>query len=161
MASPWYRPEALYVDRTGKSKMEVGGKKLVVIGGASLIGSHAVDQLLKADVGEVVMYDNLVRDSVENLPHVLQDPCVKVFDVSGDIPQVDILTICNVYGPCQDYKGACIVVIMTSGSDGQPGITNSAAESSGYDYRRNHLRGVMAGKRSLLLSTLREHTDAS
>jgi UDP-glucose 4-epimerase len=38
--------------------LDIRGKRLVVIGGAGLIGSHAVDQLVQQDVGEIVIYDN-------------------------------------------------------------------------------------------------------
>lgn len=71
--------------------MDIKGKKLVVIGGAGLIGSHTVDKLIQEDVKEVVVYDNFVRGRVENLYTALKDPRVKVFDVGGDILQTDIL----------------------------------------------------------------------
>ena len=71
--------------------MDLKGKKLVVIGGAGLIGSHAVDHLIKEDVKEVVIYDNMVRGSRENLNEALKDPRVKIYDVGGDILQTDIL----------------------------------------------------------------------
>ncbi len=71
--------------------MDVRGKKLVVIGGAGLIGSHTVDQLLLEDVREVVVFDNFLRGSVENLSAALKDPRVRIYDVGGDIMQTDIL----------------------------------------------------------------------
>jgi len=71
--------------------MELTGKKLVLVGGAGLIGSHTADQLLAADVREIVVYDNFVRGTVENLSGALRDPRVRVFDVGGDILQTDIL----------------------------------------------------------------------
>ena len=71
--------------------MDLKGKKLVVIGGAGLIGSHTVDHLIKEDVKEVVIYDNMVRGSRENLNEALKDPRVKIYDVGGDILQTDIL----------------------------------------------------------------------
>lgn len=71
--------------------MDIQGKKLVVIGGAGLIGSHTVDTLLKEDVKEVVIYDNFVRGRVENLTDALRDPRVRIFDIGGDIMQTDIL----------------------------------------------------------------------
>jgi UDP-glucose 4-epimerase len=71
--------------------MELAGKKLVVIGGAGLIGSHTVDQLLKDDVREVLIYDNFVRGSRENLAEALRDPRVRIYDVGGDVMQTDIL----------------------------------------------------------------------
>ncbi len=71
--------------------MDIKGKKLVVIGGAGLIGSHTVDRLIQEDVKEIVIYDNFVRGRVENLNNALKDPRVKVFDVGGDVLQTDIL----------------------------------------------------------------------
>ena len=71
--------------------MDLRGKKLVVIGGAGLIGSHTVDLLTREDVGEVLIYDNFVRGRAENLAEALRDPRVRVYDVGGDICQTDIL----------------------------------------------------------------------
>lgn len=71
--------------------MDLHHKKIVVIGGAGLIGSHTVEALLREDVGEVLIYDNFVRGSRENLATALLDPRVSVFDIGGDICQPDIL----------------------------------------------------------------------
>lgn len=71
--------------------MDLKGKKLVVIGGAGLIGSHTVDRLTQEDVGEVLIYDNFARGSIGNLEQALKDPRVKIYDVGGDITQPDIL----------------------------------------------------------------------
>ena len=71
--------------------MDLRGKKVVVIGGAGLIGSHTVDQLTKEDVGEIVIYDNFFRGTRENLAGAFHDPRVKVFEAGGDITQTDIL----------------------------------------------------------------------
>ena len=71
--------------------MDIRGKKLLVIGGAGLIGSHTVDALLKEDVGEVIVYDNFVRGRMENLAQARQDPRFKVHNIGGDILQTDIL----------------------------------------------------------------------
>lgn len=71
--------------------MALNGKKAVVIGGAGLIGSHTVDQLIKEDVKEVIIYDNFVRGTHENLANALRDPRIKIYDVGGDVTQTDIL----------------------------------------------------------------------
>ena len=71
--------------------MDIRGKKLVVIGGAGLIGSHTVDHLVKEDVGEIIIYDNMLRGSEENLHDAMKDSRVKIFDIGGDIMQTDIL----------------------------------------------------------------------
>ena len=61
-----------------------------MVGGAP-IGSHTVDQLVKEDVKEIIIYDNMVRGSEENLSEALKDPRVKVYDIGGDLLQTDIL----------------------------------------------------------------------
>ena len=71
--------------------MDIRGKKLVVIGGAGLIGSHTIDHLIKDDIKEVVIYDNFLRGRAENLHNALKDPRVKIYDVGGDVMQTDIL----------------------------------------------------------------------
>lgn len=71
--------------------MDLRGKKLVVIGGAGLIGSHTVDALLQEDIGELVVYDNFVRGSAENLAGALTDPRVSIYEAGGDICQTDVL----------------------------------------------------------------------
>lgn len=71
--------------------MELTDAKLVVIGGAGLIGSHTVDLLTRTDAREIVVYDNFVRGREANLRDALRDPRVKIYDVGGDILQTDIL----------------------------------------------------------------------
>ena len=71
--------------------MQLKGRKVVLVGGAGLIGSHTADQLLAEDVAEVVIYDNFVRGRAENLASALADPRVRIFDIGGDILQTDIL----------------------------------------------------------------------
>lgn len=71
--------------------MDLAGKKLVVIGGAGLIGSHTVDELIHTDAKEIIIYDNFVRGTHGNIENALKDPRVRVFDIGGDICQTDIL----------------------------------------------------------------------
>jgi len=71
--------------------VDIRGNKVVVIGGAGLIGSHTVDLLTQTDVGEIVIYDNFVRGTHENLAAALRDPRVKIFEAGGDVTQTDIL----------------------------------------------------------------------
>jgi len=71
--------------------MDIRGKKFLVIGGAGLIGSHVVDELVKEDVAEIRIFDNFTRGSEENLAQALTDPRVKIFDLGGDMLHRDIL----------------------------------------------------------------------
>jgi UDP-glucose 4-epimerase len=71
--------------------LDIRGKKILVIGGAGLIGSHVVEELLKQEVEEVIVYDNFCRGTYENLEEALKDPRCRVFEIGGDILQTDIL----------------------------------------------------------------------
>jgi UDP-glucose 4-epimerase len=64
-------------------EMMLDGAKIVVVGGAGLIGSHTVDLLLEEKVAEVVVFDNFERGSRENLEFALMDPRLGV--VHGDL----------------------------------------------------------------------------
>ncbi|MBJ31408.1 MAG: NAD-dependent dehydratase [Acidimicrobiaceae bacterium] len=63
--------------------MRLEGGRFVVVGGAGLIGSHTVDLLLAAGVAEVVVFDNLIRGSTDNLTAALADNRVRI--VQGDL----------------------------------------------------------------------------
>ncbi len=71
--------------------MDIRGKKFLVIGGAGLIGSHTVDELLKEDVAEIRIFDNFTRGREENIAAALKDPRVSIFPLGGDILHRDIL----------------------------------------------------------------------
>ena len=53
--------------------MNLSNKRILVIGGAGLIGSHVVEELLKEDVKEIIIYDNLSRGTYKNLEKALYD----------------------------------------------------------------------------------------
>jgi UDP-glucose 4-epimerase len=71
--------------------MDIKGKRLLLIGGAGLIGSHTADQLLKEDIKELVIYDNFCRGSRGNLKAALKDPRCRIFGDGGDILETDML----------------------------------------------------------------------
>jgi UDP-glucose 4-epimerase len=64
--------------------MNIEGARILVTGGAGLIGSTTIDLLLRDHApGEVVILDNLVRGSRANVAHALDD--ARVTFVEGDI----------------------------------------------------------------------------
>lgn len=66
--------------------MNIEGSKILVTGGCGLIGSTTIDQLLAENPARIVIYDNLVRGSLRNVAHILDDRRVEL--VKGDIRDV-------------------------------------------------------------------------
>jgi UDP-glucose 4-epimerase len=62
---------------------KIVGTRCLVTGGAGFIGSTIVDQLLDAGAAEVIVVDNFVRGSVENLGQARDRGGVKI--ITGDI----------------------------------------------------------------------------
>ena len=62
--------------------MELNNKRIMVIGGAGLVGSHIVDQLIQEPVKEIVVYDNFVRGTRENLESAAQSSKAKIIEGS-------------------------------------------------------------------------------
>jgi UDP-glucose 4-epimerase len=67
--------------------MKIEGSKILVTGGCGLIGSTTIDQVLAENPAKVVIYDNLVRGSLNNVAHLMNDPRVEL--VKGDIRDVE------------------------------------------------------------------------
>ena len=64
--------------------MKIDGARILVTGGAGLIGSTTIDLLLRHHAPErIVILDNLVRGTLANVEHALDDP--RVSFVQGDI----------------------------------------------------------------------------
>lgn len=68
---------------------KVDGSKILVIGGAGLVGSHIVDQLTRTKVKEVRVFDNFVRGTRANLADAVKDSRVQV--VEADITDITAL----------------------------------------------------------------------
>ncbi len=71
--------------------MKIKDSKILVIGGAGFIGSHVVSELLKTDVGQVVVYDNLTRGKRSNIEQSLEDSRCSLYANGGDIRDIDLL----------------------------------------------------------------------
>lgn len=62
--------------------MDLNGARIMLIGGAGLIGSHITDQLTRENVAEIVVFDNFVRGTRDNLTTARQHPKVRVVEAS-------------------------------------------------------------------------------
>ena len=71
--------------------MKTNDSKILVIGGAGFIGSFVVSELLKTEVGKVIVYDNFARGKPGNLEESLRDPRCELYSNGGDIRETDIL----------------------------------------------------------------------
>jgi UDP-glucose 4-epimerase len=69
--------------------MDIANRKFVITGGASLIGSHVAEHLLKAGAREVVLLDNYALGSPETVRSLLDDTRCKL--VRGDILRINEL----------------------------------------------------------------------
>ena len=64
--------------------MDINGARIVVTGGAGLIGSTTIDLLLRSHApGQIVIFDNLSRGTTANIEAALADP--RVVLVEGDV----------------------------------------------------------------------------
>ncbi|MDJ0390795.1 NAD-dependent epimerase/dehydratase family protein [Roseomonas sp. E05] len=69
--------------RKDTAAVPVKGSRIMVIGGASLVGSATAEALLARGAAEVTIFDNLSFGGEGNIAHLRGDPRVKV--VQGDI----------------------------------------------------------------------------
>jgi UDP-glucose 4-epimerase len=63
--------------------------QVLVVGGAGFLGSHIVDQLTETSAARIVVVDNFVRGTRENLRQAVADPRVEV--VEGSVTDVPLL----------------------------------------------------------------------
>jgi UDP-glucose 4-epimerase len=69
--------------------MQLEGKRVIAIGGAGLVGSHIVDQLIDEPVEEIVVFDNFVRGTKKNLEAASKSKKVRI--VEGSIQDTQAL----------------------------------------------------------------------
>ncbi|ODT82095.1 MAG: NAD-dependent epimerase [Pelagibacterium sp. SCN 64-44] len=65
------------------------GKRVLITGGAGLIGSHIVDLLTQAAPAEIIVYDNFVRGRMENLAQA--QTAMQLTIVHGDVRDITLL----------------------------------------------------------------------
>lgn len=62
---------------------DLRNSRILITGGAGLVGSFIAEQLLEEQVKEIIILDNLVRGSKDNIRNILSDKRVKL--IIGDI----------------------------------------------------------------------------
>ena len=72
--------------------MDINNSKVLVIGGAGFIGSFVVSELLKTNVGKVVIYDNFARGKASNISISMTDSRCEIYPNGGDVRDVDTLS---------------------------------------------------------------------
>ncbi|WP_439882574.1 NAD-dependent epimerase/dehydratase family protein [Pontibacter sp. MBLB2868] len=71
---------------------KIHNSSILVTGGAGFIGSYVVEELLKSNPAKVIVLDNLIRGSYENMKSFIGNPVVHF--VEGDIRDTSLLEEC-------------------------------------------------------------------
>lgn len=66
--------------------------KIFISGGAGFIGSYVVEELLTLKPQKIVILDNLIRGSYENMKSFINNPIVEF--IEGDIRNIELLESC-------------------------------------------------------------------
>jgi UDP-glucose 4-epimerase len=69
--------------------MEIRNSRVLITGGAGLVGSHIADQLVAEQPAEIVIYDNFVRGRKENLNWAIANGPVRI--IEGDLRDRELL----------------------------------------------------------------------
>src|SRR5215217_1839629 len=64
-------------------------KKILVTGGAGFIGSYVVEELLRYEPANIIIIDNQIRGSFENMSSFIENPIVEF--IEGDVRDVELL----------------------------------------------------------------------
>jgi len=62
---------------------QISGSKILITGGAGFVGSHIVDLLVKEKAQKIIVLDNFIRGSRENLSWALENGDVEI--IEGDV----------------------------------------------------------------------------
>jgi UDP-glucose 4-epimerase len=68
---------------------KVKNKKILVTGGAGFIGSYVVEELLLLEPSKVIILDNLIRGTRENMKNFIDNPVIDF--IEGDIRNTNLL----------------------------------------------------------------------
>jgi len=91
--------------------MNLSGSRIMLIGGAGLVGSHIVDQLTQEPVKEIVVFDNFLRGTRANLAAAMQSPKVRIVEASmtdREALQRELAGIDGVFQLASLWLGECV-----------------------------------------------------
>ncbi len=80
-------------DTMDKKKNELEGSRVLITGGAGLIGSHIADQLVLKGVKEIVILDNFTRGRRDNLEWAESVGNIRI--IEGDIRDPEMMNECT------------------------------------------------------------------
>ena len=70
----------------------VRDSRILITGGAGFIGSYVVEELLKLGPAKIVIIDNLIRGSRDNMRQFIEHPVIEFYE--GDIRDTELLEKC-------------------------------------------------------------------
>ena len=91
--------------------MDLSGKRIMLIGGAGLVGSYIVDQLTAEPVKEIVVFDNFLRGTKANLAGAMKSPKVRIVEGSmtdRDALKRELAGIDGVFQLASLWLGECV-----------------------------------------------------
>ncbi|PTX21458.1 UDP-glucose 4-epimerase [Pontibacter mucosus] len=71
---------------------KIKNSSILVTGGAGFIGSYVVEELLRYEPAKIIILDNLIRGSIDNMSSFIHNPVVEF--VEGDIRDYAIVEQC-------------------------------------------------------------------
>jgi UDP-glucose 4-epimerase len=72
--------------------MKIADSKILVTGGAGFIGSYVIEELLLLKPARIIILDNLIRGTLENMKNFLHNPVVTF--IEGDMRDTELLGKC-------------------------------------------------------------------
>jgi len=71
---------------------KIYNSRILITGGAGFIGSYLIEELLKSQPAKIIIIDNLIRGSIENMNSFIDNPVIEF--VKGDVKDTTLLEKC-------------------------------------------------------------------
>ena len=83
---------------------KISGATILITGGAGFIGSYVVEELLPHDPKKIILIDNLIRGSHENMKNFVTNPRIEF--IEGDLRNTELLEKCIAQSDYVFHMGA-------------------------------------------------------